>query len=345
MAVSTGNYAIKVLKSGSKVGDGYLVGGETHAANVDRYGRSHGGSRSFIEVFFGNKIERRLMQTEVVELLSYNAVKDLVEYGHNIPSKSDSEEPDFKLRPLFVAGIPSYFWSLVHHCSNSSLSVTTSVEDMLKYMQPELDWSHLERGGRSRTLSEKAKENRRQALMAQGDKNEGDATDIDWDLDTPSKDDKDGLVECIGPGELVDDFISILALLAEPHECKNPRQLANADPEVLFAHLNNKCGKNNIPPPELSSVRGWVDTAQEVSVKEIMLEIVDGDEEVLRCLHSIGAASPWDLTCYEEESDFLAGKMVEMGLAEEYKALVLSWIWRAQRALTVCPWLIDFSST
>ena len=65
------------------------------------------------------------MQIEVVELLSYNAVKVLVEYGHNIPSKSDSEEPDFKLCPLFVAGIPSYFWLLVHHCSNSSLSVTT----------------------------------------------------------------------------------------------------------------------------------------------------------------------------------------------------------------------------
>ena len=79
-------------------------------------------------------------------------------------------------------------------------------------------------------------------------------------------------------------------------------------------------------------------------MEEIMLEIVDGDEEVLRCLHSIGAASPWDLTCYEEESDFLAGKMVEMGLAEEDKAVVLSWIWRAQRALTVCPWLGDFSS-
>ena len=70
MAVSTGKYAITLLKSGSKVGDGYLVGGETHAAKVDRYGRSHGGSKSFIEVFFGNKIERRLMQTEVVELLS-----------------------------------------------------------------------------------------------------------------------------------------------------------------------------------------------------------------------------------------------------------------------------------
>ena len=119
------------------------------------------------------------MQTEVVELLLYNAVKVLVEYGHNIPSKSDYEEPDFKLRPLFVAGIPSYFWSLVHNCSNSSPSVTTSVEEMLKFMQPELDWSHLKRGGRSRTLSEKAKENHCQELEAHGDKNEGDATDID----------------------------------------------------------------------------------------------------------------------------------------------------------------------
>ncbi len=129
-------------------------------------------------------------------------------------------------------------------------------------------------------------------------------------------------MDCIGPGELVDEFISILASLSGPHKCKNPRQLADADPEILFANLNNECDKKNIPPPELSTVRGWVDTAQEVAVEEIMLEIADGDEEVLSCLHSIGAASPLDLTCYEGESDFLAGKMVEMGLAEEDKPVV-----------------------
>ena len=84
------------------------------------------------------------------------------------------------------------------------------------------------------TLSEKAKENCRQELEAHGDKNEGDANDTVRDLDTPSKEDKEGLVDCIGPGELVDEFISILALLSGPHECKNPRQLANADPEVLL---------------------------------------------------------------------------------------------------------------
>ena len=99
-------------------------------------------------------------------------------------------------------------------------------------------------------MSEKAKENRRQELEAHGDNNEGGATDIDWDLDTSSKQDKEGLADCIGPGELVDKFISTLALLSGPHVCKNPRQLANADSEVLFANLNNKCGKKNIPPPQ-----------------------------------------------------------------------------------------------
>ncbi len=83
--------------------------------------------------------------------------------------------------------------------------------------------------------------------------NEGDATDIDWVLDTPSKEDKEGLVDCIGPGELVDKFISILASLSGPHKCKNPRQLANADPDVFFANLNNKCGKKNISPQALFS--------------------------------------------------------------------------------------------
>lgn len=345
MAVSTGNYDITLLSSGSKVGDGYLLGAETYETKDDRFGRSQVSRKLLIEVNFGNKTEGTTKQTEVVELLSYNAVKVLVEYGHNIPTGSDSEENVFKLRPLFVAGIPSYFWSLVHHCSNSSLSVHMSVDEMLKNMQPGLDWSHLERGGRSRTLSAKARENRRQELEAKGGKNESVASGVDWELDTPSHEDKEGLVDCIGRGELVDEFISILVSGSQQLECKNPMQLANADPLVLFTNLSNECRKKKIPPPELSSVTEWVDAAQEVALEEIMLEIVNGDEEVLNCLHSIGAASPWDLTCYGEESDFLAQKMVEMGLAEEVNELVISWTSRAQIALTLCPWLVEFSST
>lgn len=40
MAVSTGNYDITLLSSGSKVGDGYLLGAETYETKDDRFGRS-----------------------------------------------------------------------------------------------------------------------------------------------------------------------------------------------------------------------------------------------------------------------------------------------------------------
>lgn len=86
MAVSTWNYGVTLLKSGSKVPDGYLLGAETYAMKEDRFARSHDSSKLLIEVYFGNKIEGTAMWTEVVELLSYHAVKVLVEYGHNIPT-------------------------------------------------------------------------------------------------------------------------------------------------------------------------------------------------------------------------------------------------------------------
>ena len=40
------------------------------------------------------------MQTEVVEQLSYDAVKLLVEYGHNILGESDTEETGSNLPPF-----------------------------------------------------------------------------------------------------------------------------------------------------------------------------------------------------------------------------------------------------
>ena len=88
MAVSTGNYDITLLSSGSKVGDGYLLGAETYETKDDRFGRSQVSRKLLIEVNFGNITEGTTKQTEVVELLSYNAVKVLVEYGHTIPTGS-----------------------------------------------------------------------------------------------------------------------------------------------------------------------------------------------------------------------------------------------------------------
>lgn len=351
VAVSDGNYELELLQSGSKVGDGYLLGGRTDANSEDQYGRYHDRSKPLIRAYFGNKMEGRMTYDEIVELLPYNVVKDLIEYTHSHLLDSEGDVTEILLRPLTVAKTPSYFWSLVHHSANSSNETLTSVECMLKSMQPELDWSHLERGGRSRTLSEKAKENLRQKkLEAQEDVYEKkvvsrDASDMNWDLVTPCDEDWEGLADCIDSEELVDEIIlSILASESGP-QCKNPRQLANADPNALFEKLKNGCNKQKIEPPDIASIKQWVDAAQEVALFQIMLEILDEDENVLRGLHSIGAASPWDLTCYEEESDYLAEILVEMeALEEDDKDTVLKFTWRAQRALTVCPWLGDFSS-
>jgi len=88
---------------------------------------------------------------------------------------------DGRLRPVMIAQLsPRAFWSLVFHCKESVQASTSplSVEDMLRSTLPQLDWSHLERGGRKRVLSEKARENKRQteSTIAPGDatQNNGD---------------------------------------------------------------------------------------------------------------------------------------------------------------------------
>ena len=68
------------------------------------------------------------------------------------------------IRPPLIALEPGVYWSMVYHYNlnvdpNHPLC---SAEGMLRLAMPTLDMSHLDRGGRKRVLSEKAKENERQ---------------------------------------------------------------------------------------------------------------------------------------------------------------------------------------
>ena len=66
------------------------------------------------------------------------------------------------LRPASMAQLsPRVFWSLAHHYPGKS------TEDALRMILPNLDWSFLD--GRSRMLSEKARENLRQEKVARGE--------------------------------------------------------------------------------------------------------------------------------------------------------------------------------
>ena len=56
MAIGTGNYDITLLKSGSKVGDGYLLRAETYETKDDRFGRSQDSRKLIIEVNLSIKL-------------------------------------------------------------------------------------------------------------------------------------------------------------------------------------------------------------------------------------------------------------------------------------------------
>jgi hypothetical protein len=60
---------------------------------------------------------------------------------------------------LFAQFMPDHFLSLVFHFRGAA----SSVDDMFKQACPDMDWTHLQRGGRKRELSLKAKENLAQA--------------------------------------------------------------------------------------------------------------------------------------------------------------------------------------
>ncbi|EED95543.1 predicted protein [Thalassiosira pseudonana CCMP1335] len=170
MAVENGEF--EMVK-----GDGGNVLGET---NHD--GSSGELERNLYTVSYSKGIEGRGKYEEQVEIIGLDALKAVLQSVYNSRSSSgdddDSEEEGENvdgremLRPADMAQMsPRVFWSLVFQCTRTEEKKAAStqqqhhpsVEEMLQNIMPNLDWSHLERGGRKRNLSEKAKENLKQA--------------------------------------------------------------------------------------------------------------------------------------------------------------------------------------
>ncbi len=123
---------------------------------------------------YSKGIEGRGFYEEEVEIIGLTVLKSVLEsvYNTDLSDGYDGENVfegsnDGRLRPVLIAQLsPRAFWSLVYHCSEASKNDRSTMrqcaEDMLRSILPELDWSHLDRGGRMRILSEKARENLKQ---------------------------------------------------------------------------------------------------------------------------------------------------------------------------------------
>jgi len=171
-AVNAGEYSFEKVKGGSLVNGGTVLGTANDADETSST-LDNGLGRTLYTVQYSKGMEGRGRYDEQVEIIGLVALKAVLNHVYDSSNGTGEEEDevggagsqDGRLRPVMIAQLsPRAFWSLVFHCTESAQASTSplSVEDMLRSTLPQLDWSHLERGGRKRVLSEKARENKRQ---------------------------------------------------------------------------------------------------------------------------------------------------------------------------------------
>ena len=428
-AVNKGAFSLEKVKGGTIVeGTGVVLGTAKDHAKNEEGGDDHEEKeilgRTLYIVSYDKGLEGRGRYEEQVEIISEDALKGLIEHVYNTPSEGDDDDDDDDedadensagkemLRPVSMAQLsPRVFWSLVYHynkANQNELSANASVEIMLQSTMPHLDWRHLDRGGRKRNRSEKARENWRQkkeaallpsksetdedgvkaieemeesilkaamptnndgdnelsererrarAAMARfgnrGDTETGttsltsptvhdnDEVSDEWMLVTPTEDDIDELIECIiegrGESETYDDNDAKVWAAALVDNVRNWRGLANADGEVVLSQVNNNDSL------QLETIERWIEAAQQRSMEEIMLEILDGDQDALDALQDKAHSStPKDLSFWYTSPGLLLDTLSK---GEDNESCTWSetdvkrWASRAKTALNTLSWL------
>ena len=159
-AVRSGKFAI-VAKAGNDDAAAASNGSGTASA-------SHAG---MYVARYSKGVEGRGEYEEDVEIIALGALRAVVAAVHADHSEEGEEEGGEAgatgsgremLRPVSMAQLsPRVFWSLAHHYPGKP------TEDALRELLPDLDWTFL--NGRSRMLSEKARENLHQDKVARGE--------------------------------------------------------------------------------------------------------------------------------------------------------------------------------
>ena len=321
------------------------------------------------QITYGKEMSKTGWQyIDRVSVLPLDIIKSVIENAYTSKTDDDDDFDDDDdddgnnnvidtgkelLRPIAIAQtMPQLFWSVVSHCRPSSDSeYYLPVEDMLRQLLPHLDWSFLNRDGRQQLLSEQARENLRQQKMTKLNRDE-------WMLVTPTEDDENELIECISWDEEAKEcnmaraYSTLMIRSKSEPCCLNWRQLAKTDAKYLYDKLIRECAESAIEPPSLKSVETWIMVARNLSIDEIVNEIVGTDENIFGLLEALHSNTPKDLITYWGRHPKLLLKT--MGdhpkndddlFHDRYKEQdVRRWISRAKVAIKICPWLDDYYS-
>ena len=169
-----------------------------------------------------------------------------------------------------------------------------------------------------------------------------------WIVETPTEQDEDELRECIteamdiGNKYLSPDKVEeLVQSLLSKCSIRNWRMLANSNVDDILQ-------ASNLPNIVESFLANAITFAQERSMEEIMLGILDGKEEIYHLLREkASSATPLDITLWKLSPSTLLEEVPELQKGEyavtEYD--ISDWCYKAEIALGVMPWLELFSTS
>jgi hypothetical protein len=270
-------------------------------------------------------------QVHIITPLMLKAIVQAVYDDHDEENTGASSGREM-LKPQNMALLsPRVFWSLWYHFREKC----STIEEALNLLLPDLDWAFLHRRSRQlsekakdnlrREITDKketskedheagikaiqavekametmydenvanVRERAAQAALLRFGNNAERSVDS-WTLVTPTEVDEDELRECIAG---CDDGLSEEAVAQRIHifvsklSINNWRLLANSISTDVHRSL-----KENGLEITLESIETWIGAAQTRSIEEIMLEILEGDQDLYAILRDeLSSGTPKDL--------------------------------------------------
>jgi hypothetical protein len=323
---------------------------------------------------------------EKCHIISKEMLKAVIESVYKDDSKDEEDDiPSGRemLKPSNMALLsPRVFWSLWYHYKDCS----SNIEEALEKILPDLNWNFLYR--RSRQLSERARENLLQqkgknGVASNADHNAGvkavkaveeamenlyDNTLFDareraaqaalarvsqnvkpledtilWKLETPMETDEDELRDCInscdhGMTDIETEACVKAFLNAGIH---NWRILANSS-KMQVLEIIESCKIDE------STVTKWISDAQNRSIDEIMLEILEGNLKLFEVLRDeASSGTPQDLSLWQEAPSVLFEIVPslcssEFNITEDEMAIYCA---KAKKAMNSLTWLSEYSTS
>jgi hypothetical protein len=192
---------------------------------------------------------------------------------------------------------------------------------------------------------------------ASADRTTGTFNKTTWTLITPTDLDLDELVECMTEGidskkekRKLEPICQGYALVLSTHcSIRNWRELANVQKVSELYHQFQSAATGDTKEISESQMEQWIEAARMRSMDEIMLEILNGDDDLYFTLREkLQCGTPKDLKLWMNIPSTLVSELGPF-LAEVNKSkdaisaeMIHEWCLRAEIALDTCSWLDDY---